>query len=95
MGGREKRLTGTIVMQRPGQPACQLRQVCPPVGHAHFYGRVKLFTEGEETAYLALACPEEAADDPWYVASDEPTDSQTLPLSVLAVAWSWWRFLII
>ncbi len=44
----------------------------------HFFHHVALLGTAVGPAHVALACPEDQPDDPWYIASDEPTDLKTL-----------------
>ena len=46
--------------------------------HAHFFHHVALLGTAVGPAHVALACPEDQPDDPWYIASDEPADLKTL-----------------
>lgn len=72
------RLTGNTLIHRPHHPACAVKNLCPPAGHAHFFHAVAILGTGVGPVHLALACPEDQPGDPWYIVSDEPTDLQTL-----------------
>ena len=72
------RLMSNILVHLPGQPVSALRELCPPAGESRFFHQVTLLGTAVGPAHLALACPLDHPDDPCYVASDEPTDAQTL-----------------
>ncbi len=72
------RLTGNTLVHLPQHKPCQVKSLCPPVGHAHFYHHVALLGVTIGPVHVALACPEDQPGDPWYVVSDEPTDLETL-----------------
>jgi hypothetical protein len=71
------RLTGNTLVHLPNHAPCQVKELCPPVGHAYFFHHVAILGIEIGPLYLALACPEEQPDDPWYIVSDEPTDVKT------------------
>ena len=71
------RLTGNTVVHLPQHPLCQVRELCPPVGHAYFFHRIALLGTAIGPLHLAVAVPQDQPDDPWYVVSDEPTDLKT------------------
>jgi hypothetical protein len=71
------RLTGNTIVHLPNQTPCQVRELCPPLGHACFYHHIGLLGTAIAPLHLALALPEDQPDDPWYVVSDEPTDLNT------------------
>ena len=66
------------MFHRTPRDACAVKSSCPPVGHLRFFHRVALLGAAVGPIHLALACSIEHPDDPWFVASDEPTDAQTL-----------------
>jgi hypothetical protein len=72
------RMTCDTLVHRPGQATKAVDQLRPPLGHAHFYHHVALFGTAIGPVHLALACPPDQPNDPWYIASDEPTDLPTL-----------------
>ncbi|MGZ3610738.1 MAG: transposase [Ktedonobacteraceae bacterium] len=71
------RLTGNTIVHLPNHTPCQVRELCPPLGHASFYHHIGLLGIAISPLHLALALPEDQPDDPWYVVSDEPTDLHT------------------
>jgi hypothetical protein len=71
------RLTSNALVHLPKQKPCQVKELSPPVGHAYFFHHVAILGTEIGPLYLALACPEEQPDDPWYIVSDEPTDVKT------------------
>jgi len=71
------RLTGNTIVHLPYRAPCQVRELCPPLGHASFFQNVALLGIALAPLHLALAIPQEQPDDPWYVVSDEPTGLQT------------------
>lgn len=71
-------MTADTLVQRDRQVTKAVDQLGPPVGHAHFYQHVQIFGTGVGPVHLALARPTDQPNDPWYIASDEPTDLRTL-----------------
>ncbi len=71
------RLTGNTIVHLPNRPPCQVRELCPPLGHAAFFHNIALLGIALAPLHLALALPQDQPDDPWYVVSDEPTDLHT------------------
>ena len=72
------RLTGKTLIHLPAQSVVAVRELAPPVGESCFFQHVALFAAAFEPVHLALARPFEHPDDPWFVASDEPTSALTL-----------------
>jgi hypothetical protein len=72
------RLKGNTIVHLPRRHPCQVRQLCPPLGHASFFQNIALLGTAISPLHLAVALPEDWPDDPWYVVSDEPTDLHTL-----------------
>ena len=72
------RLTGKILVHQEGQPVCLIKQLCPSVGEARCVHNVRLLGQALGPVHLVLACPDDHPDDPWLLASDEPTDLSTL-----------------
>jgi len=72
------RLTGNTIVHLPQHHPCQVRELCPPLGHASFFHNIALLGTAIRPLHLAVALPEDQPDDPWYVVSDEPTDLITL-----------------
>jgi len=72
------RLTGNTLIHLYARHASPVRDLCPPAGHKHFFQQVALFGTAVGPFHLAMVCPIDQADDPWFVASDEPTDAKTL-----------------
>jgi hypothetical protein len=71
------RLKGNTIVHLPNRKPCQVKELCPPLGHAHFYHNVGILRIALSPLHLALGLPEDQPDDPWYVVSDEPTDLTT------------------
>jgi hypothetical protein len=72
------RLTGQTIVHLPHHPPCQVKELCPALGHASFFQNIALLGTAISPLHLAVALPEDLPDDPWYVVSDEPTDLKTL-----------------
>ena len=72
------RLKGNTIIHLPHRHPCQVRELCPPLGHAYFYHHIALLGTAVSPLHLAVALPVDRQDDPWYVVSDEPTDLHTL-----------------
>jgi len=72
------RLTGKIQVHQEGHPVCLVKQLCPSVGEARCLHNVRLLGQALGPVHLVLACPDDHPDDPWLLASDEPTDLSTL-----------------
>ncbi len=72
------RLTCSTLVHLPQHKPCQIKELCPPVGHAYFFHNIAILGTAVGPVHLALACPQDQPDDPRYVVSDEPTDLNTL-----------------
>ncbi len=72
------RLTGDTLVHLEASSASAVKDLCPPTGQKRFFQRVALFGAAVGPVHLALACPVDSPDDPWFVVSDEPTDVKTL-----------------
>src|SRR5712692_496407 len=72
------RLTGKIQVHQEGHPVCLVKQLCRSVGEARCLHNVRLLGQALGPVHLVLACPDDHPDDPWLLASDEPTDLSTL-----------------
>ncbi len=72
------RLMGNTLIHLSAQPVSAVRELCPPAGEQRFFHEVALLGTAVGPAHLALACPFDHPDDPWFIASDEPTDAKTL-----------------
>jgi DDE family transposase len=72
------RLTGNIQVHQEGHPVCLVKQLCPSVGEARCVHNVRLLGQALGPVHLVLTCPDDHPDDPWLLASDEPTDLSTL-----------------
>lgn len=72
------RMPGDTLVQRPQHAVRVVEQLRPAAGHAHFYHNVTIFGTAIGPVHLVVAQPADAPDDPWYIASDEPTSQQTL-----------------
>ncbi len=53
-----------------------VKDLCPPAGHTRFFQQVAIL--GVAVGPVSLAALLEQPDDPWFVASSEPTDEVTL-----------------
>lgn len=71
------RLSGKTLVHLPQRQPCQVRDLCPPVGHAYFFHNIAILGTALGPLHLALACPQDQPDDPWDVVSDEPTHLTT------------------
>ncbi len=54
-----------------------VKNLCPPVDEQRFFQQVAILGAAVGPVSLALTCPLQQPDDPWFVASDEPTDAKT------------------
>src|SRR6266566_3934911 len=72
------RLTGNTLIHLSDQQVCAVRDLCPAAGQRRFFHEVALLGAAIGPVHLALACPLNHPDDPWFVASDELTNAQTL-----------------
>lgn len=72
------RLKGNTLVHLPDRAPCQVKELCPPLGHAYFYHTIALLGTAVTPLHLAAALPQDLPDDPWYVVSDEPTNLHTL-----------------
>jgi len=67
----------TLVQVRHHRPRA-VELLRPASGHAHFYHNVAIFGTALSPLHLVVAQPADAPNDPWYLASDQPTSRQTL-----------------
>jgi len=72
------RLPADTLVHLGAQPVSAIRALCPPAGQERFFQRVSILGTAVGPVHLALAAPIDHPDDPWFVASDEPTDARTL-----------------
>ncbi len=72
------RLTSKTLVHLEAMPAVAVKDLCPPAGEKRFFQQVSILGAAVGPVSLALACLLEQPDDPWFVASDEPTDARTL-----------------
>ncbi len=72
------RLMSNTLVHLPNQTVCAVRDLCPPEGSVRFLHQVALLGAAVGPVHLALACPLNHPDDPWFVGSSEPTDARTL-----------------
>ena len=73
------RLPGdTLIQLEASSRDANVSLLCPPVGQARFVQQAALFGTAFGPVSLALATPFEHPDDPWYVASSEPSSEATL-----------------
>lgn len=75
--GFRLRLPSDTLIHLGGQQVSALRDLCPPAGDQRFFQQVSIFGRGVEPVSLALACLLDHPNDPWFVASSEPTETQT------------------
>ncbi len=71
------RLKSSTLVHLPGQPVSAVKDLCPPAGESRFFQHIALLGTAVGPVHLALACLLDSPDDPWFVVSDEPTDTQT------------------
>ena len=71
------RLPGKTLVHLGAQPVSAIRGLCPPSGQNRFFHGVSILGAAVGPVHLALACLLDQPDDPWFVASDEPTDART------------------
>ncbi len=72
------RLMSNTLVHLLDQPVSAVKDLCPPAGESRFFQHVALLGTAVGPVHLALACLLDSPDDPWFVASDEPTDAKTL-----------------
>ena len=72
------RLPADTLVHLSAQPVSAIRDLCPPAGQDRFFQEVSILGAAVGPVHLALACPLDQSDDPWFVVSDEPTDARTL-----------------
>jgi hypothetical protein len=72
------RLTRNTLVHLGAQQVTAIRELCPPPGHQRFFHQVALLGTAVGPVHLALASLLDSPDDPWFLASDEPTDAETL-----------------
>jgi hypothetical protein len=72
------RLMSNTLVHLPNQTVSAVGDLCPPEGSIRFLHQVALLGAAVGPVHLALACPLDHPRDPWFVASDEPTDARTL-----------------
>ena len=72
------RLMGNTLIHLSAQPVSAVKDLCPPAGEKRFFHEVALLGAAVGPVHLALACLLDQPDDPWFVVSDEPTDTKTL-----------------
>jgi hypothetical protein len=72
------RLPGNTLVHLGAQHVSAVRDLCPPAGQDRFFHGVSMLGTAVGPVHLALACLLDQPDDPWFVASDEPTDARTL-----------------
>jgi hypothetical protein len=72
------RLRGNTLVHLEAGTASPVNDLCPPAGEKRFFHEVSILGAAVGPVHLALACLLDQPDDPWFVASDEPTDAKTL-----------------
>ena len=58
------RLTGNTLVHLPQHQPCQVRELCPPVGHASFFHHIALLGTAIGPLHLAVALPQDHPVDP-------------------------------
>jgi hypothetical protein len=71
------RLPGDTLVHLQDQSISAVKDLCPPAGEQRFYQQASIFGVGVGPVSLALTCLLDRPDDPWFVASSEPTNAQT------------------
>ena len=72
------RLPSDTLVHLESSSISAVRDLCPPAGEKRFFQKVSILGTAVGPVSLALACLLGQPDDPWFVASDEPTDAKTL-----------------
>jgi hypothetical protein len=72
------RLPADTLVHLGAQPVSAIRDLCPPAGQDRFFQEVSILGAAVGPVSLALAALLEQPNDPWFVASSEPTDEATL-----------------
>ncbi len=72
------RLMGNTLIRLSDQSVSAVRDLRPPAGEKRFFHQVSILGAAVGPVHLALACLLDQPDDPWFVVSDEPTDTKTL-----------------
>src|SRR5258708_3587927 len=72
------RLPGDTLVHLGAHHMAAVKDLCPPAGHTQFFQQVAILGVAVGPVSLALAALLEQPDDPWFVASSEPTDEATL-----------------
>jgi hypothetical protein len=72
------RLPADTLVHLKNSSVSAVRDLCPPAGEVRFFQQVSILGTAVGPVSLALACLLEQPDDPWFVASSEPTDARTL-----------------
>lgn len=72
------RLTGKTLIPLSAHSVVAVRELAPPAGLHRFFEHIAPLAAAVGPVHLALACPFEHPDDPWYVASHEPASASTL-----------------
>ncbi len=72
------RLPGDTLVHLGAQHVAAIRELCPPAGRDRFFHEVSILGTAVGPVHLALAALVDQPDDPWFVASDELTDAETL-----------------
>jgi hypothetical protein len=72
------RLPGDTLVHLESSSISAVKDLCPPVGEKRFFQKVSILGAAVGPVSLALASLLDQPDDPWFVASDEPTDAKTL-----------------
>jgi len=72
------RLPGDTLVHLGAQHLAAVKDLCPAAGHTRFFQQVAILAGAVGPVSLALATLLEQPDDPWFVASSEPTNQVTL-----------------
>jgi hypothetical protein len=72
------RLAGDTLIHLGAQPVAAIKDLRPPAGEVRFFQGVSILGTAIGPVHRALSCLLEHPDDPWFVASSEPTTARTL-----------------
>jgi len=72
------RLPGDTLVHLGAHHMAAVKELCPSAGYTRFFQQVAILGVAIGPVSLALAALLEQPDDPWFVASSEPTDEATL-----------------
>jgi hypothetical protein len=76
--GYRLRAKSNNLVRLSNRQVVNMAQLCPPKGHAHFYQGVDILGVNIGPVNIAVANPESAKEEPWYIISDAPAGIATL-----------------